>query len=289
MRLVRSFVVIALLSAFGRALRAQQPAPPPRPPLQSAHAPDSGRIVMDQQLGGDSVQAAPLDLRRGAIYLVEVRPARADVQIRRRVRDGSTAPPLDTVPISRTDSLLHWRQFGVVAREGGAHVAELTNPGVGATQVRVTLLRRAIQDSVPLRDRRTLVFTDNVAPGPSYVTLDSGVVYRIEVRDANIFLAPRSSYRAGVRQHPLVAGSFGSRGVPFVPSFTGEYRIDADGPSASVMIWREELDQVTFACSNSNNMDKPGCRELFPHSSNRTVIAIAIVLPLILVLDRIFR
>jgi hypothetical protein len=285
MRLVRSFVVIALLSAFGRALRAQQPAPPPRPPLQSAHAPDSGRIVMDQQLGGDSVQAAPLDLRRGAIYLVEVRPARADVQIRRRVRDGSTAPPLDTVPISRTDSLLHWRQFGVVAREGGAHVAELTNPGVGATQVRVTLLRRAIDDTLPSTARRTLVFSEIVGGGPSYVTLDSGVVYRIVAQDA-VSIGPRSGFRPPLRIAALVRG--GGTGVPVIPEFTGEYRIDTD-VSASVQIWREEADPKEIACIRNNG--GPGCQGSGsgPHMSNRTVIAIFVVLPLIVVLDAIFR
>jgi hypothetical protein len=283
MRNVGPFVVLVLAGLAARPARAQQSASSARPPLQSAHAPDSGRIVLDQQLGGDSVQAARLDLRRGAIYLVEVRPERANVQVRRRVRDGSTSPPLDTVPIPRTDSLLHWRQFGVVAREGGAHVAELTNPGVGATQVRVTLLRRAIDDTVPSSARRTLVFSEIVGGGPSYVTLDSGVVYRVVAQDA-VSLAPRSGYRAPLRIAPLVRG--GGTGVPIIPEFTGEYRIDTDA-SASVQIWREEADPTELACIR--NTGGPGCHGPKPHISVRSVLIIGLALPFIMLVDALFR
>src|SRR5258708_36170062 len=118
MLIVRPIVAIVLASLAGRPLGAQQPARAAPAPPPSAHAPDSGRVVFEHRLGGDSVQAASLDWRRGAIYKVEVRNERAEVQIRPLVRDGSSVPPLDTVPLARTDSLLHWRVFGVAAREG---------------------------------------------------------------------------------------------------------------------------------------------------------------------------
>ena len=114
---------------------------PPRALAQSPTTPDSGRVVLSTVLGGDSSQASGVTLRARATYRVQVQPARADLQIRRRLT-GPTPPPfLTQTPVPALDTLTHWRTFDITADSGGQHFVELTNPGVGSTLVRVTMLR----------------------------------------------------------------------------------------------------------------------------------------------------
>ena len=63
-------------------------------PVRPAAA-DSGRVVLETRLGGDSSQATTVNLRRGATYRVWLRPARADIRVRRLAHDTITRPPLD--------------------------------------------------------------------------------------------------------------------------------------------------------------------------------------------------
>lgn len=101
---------------------------------------------------------------------------------------------------------------------------------------------RATADTARTRE---LVFSETVGGGPSYVTLDSGVVYRVVANGAAI-ITPRQQYRAPAFR--FAGPQPGPFGAPYVPSFTGEYRLDATGSGASVQIYREAVDQRSAAC-----------------------------------------
>lgn len=135
----------------------------------------------------------------------------------------------------------------------------------------------------------TLLYSEVIGGTPVYVTLDSGVVYRIvtfgfvhrgpwlfdrPVADGAVYstqrvldqvtpngtvlLAPRRLYQAPVWIAPLVDGS--GAGVPFVPAFGGEYQLSSDGDRGpvAVRIYRDEADQRELACIHSPSRN--GCR-----------------------------
>lgn len=240
-RLTHSVAIVA--AALGFAL-----------PATAQTARDSGYVVLDTRLGGDSAQVTTANLRRGASYLVRVRSLRADIQVRRRSRDTTAARPLEQTPLS-ADSVTTWRSFRVTAGEGGEHFVELTNPGIGTTAITVSLLRRASGDTLATNERRTLVFSDNISGGPSFVSLDSGVVYRFIAVGGTVYISPRAMYRTPLRPAPIIHP--GSTGTPYLTEFSGEYRIDGDGTDVSVRIYREEMDAVQVACLT--NPRGPGC------------------------------
>jgi hypothetical protein len=247
-------LVFALTAA--PALLAGQALPMVRP-----QASDSGRVVLETRLGGDSSQATRVDLRRGATYRVYVRPARGEIVVRKMTQDTGAASraPLDTTTVPPDDSTRESRSFNVVARLNGGHLVELTNPRIGTTSVRITLLRRAAGDTLPTTARRRLIYNENVSAGPAIVELDSGRVYRI-VHGLNVYIAPRSGYRPPVRLAPLTRSAFGGiAGVPFIPEFSGEYRLTVDpGDDASIQIYEEEADAAEIECIRNPN--GPGCR-----------------------------
>ncbi len=84
---------------------------------------------------------------------------------------------------------------------------------------------------------------------------------------------------------PLVRG--GGTGVPVIPSFTGEYRIDADSATASVQVWIEDADPQEMACIR--NPGGPGCRATSGPRSARSVIIIGLAIPFIMLVDALFR
>jgi len=224
------------------------------------------------------VQVTTVTLRRGARYLVRVRPAGAEIQIRRRSRDTTTAQPL--LASAAPESLMSWRAFRVTTAEAGEHFVELTNPGIGATLVRVSLLSRAPGDTAATIERRTLVFSENVSGGPSFVTLDSGVVYRFIAVGSDVLISPRVLYRTPLRAAPMVHP--GPTGTPFIPEFTGEYRLDAVG-DASVRIYREEMDAVQLACLR--NPRGPGCLASRRRGGTKLGVVLALVsVPIIIVI-----
>ena len=237
---------------------------------------DSGRIVLETRLGGDSAQATTVNLRQGATYRVWVRPARADIQVRRLTNDTAAGAraPLDTASLPAEDSSRMSRVFTVTAHDRGDYIVELTNPQIGTTSVRVTMMRRALSDTLSTNMRRRLVWTGTVGGGPSYVTLDSGVVYRILVHDAVTF-TPRQAFRAP----PFTVLSTDARGfgVPVVPAFTGEYRLDtvSETATSSVQIYQEEVDAAGLACIR--NPSGPGCRKKHPLGMLLAMLSIPIV------------
>src|SRR5437868_12988998 len=129
---------IAVLAAVIPGAARAQVTPPATPAIYR----DSGRIVLETRLGGDSAQATTVNLRGGATYRVWVRPARAEVVLRRLSRDTSAASraPLDTVGLPSEDSTHMSRMFKVTVREQGDDIVELTNPQIGTTSVRITVM-----------------------------------------------------------------------------------------------------------------------------------------------------
>lgn len=252
-------VITAFLALAGRPAGAQS-------------ARDSGFVTLDARLGGDSAQVTTTTMRRGATYLVQVRPLLADIQIWRRSRDTTAARQLVQSP-GPADSLAGWRSFMVTTGEGGEHFVELTNSGIGATTVRVSLLRRAPGDTAATNERRQLVFSDNVSGGPSFVTLDSGVVYRFVAVGGTVFISPRGMYRTPLRPAPIVHP--GATGAPYLAEFTGEYRLDSDGNDVSVRIYREAMDAVQMACLA--NPRGPGCLASRSHRGPRIGIILALI------------
>lgn len=223
-------------------------------PVAAQAARDSGYVALDARLGGDSSQVTTANFRRGASYLVQVRPRRAEIRIWRRSRDTTAARPLEQSPVP-TDSLSESRGFRITTAEAGEHFVELTNPGIGATSVRVSLLHRARGDTAATNERRELIFSDNVSGGPSFVSLDSGVVYRFIAVGGDLLISPRGMYRAPIRAAPIVHP--GATGWAYLTEFAGEYRLDATGADVSVRIYREAMDAVQMACLN--NPRGPGC------------------------------
>jgi hypothetical protein len=285
-RVRRTFLVAACLAAAAAPKLAPQVPPAvaqqPTPVVpQHARAPDSGRVLIEQMLGGDSSQATTADLRRGAFYRVDAQPSRADISLRLRVRNGTTAPaPLERINLP-LDTIPEWRSWVVAVREGGTHVIELTNPGLGATRVRVSALFRARSDTLFLDERDRVIWSEIVGGGPSFVTLDSGIVYQVESR-TDVSISPRMMSGAPVRQ----LGGFTHNPIFTVP-LPGEYRIEvARGASAPVKIWVFDEDQSIYHCFRSAN--DPGC---YSHRSlsSRAVLVGILAIPVFVVLGLIFK
>lgn len=247
---------VAVLSGVVPVSARAQANPPATPAIYR----DSGHIVLETRLGGDSAQATTVNLRRGATYRIWVRPTRAQVVLRRLSQDTTAASraPLDTVGLPSEDSTRTSRMFKVTAREQGEHIVELTNPQVGTTSVRIAIMERAASDTLPTNMRRRLVWTGTVGGGPSYVTLDSGVVYRIVVHDDVVF-TPRQIFRAPPFTVTVQLGH--ASGIPVIPGYTGEYRMDTASQTAtsSVQIYEEAVDAADIACIR--NPAGPGCRK----------------------------
>jgi hypothetical protein len=238
---------------------------------------DSGRVVLETRLGGDSSQATTVNLRRGATYRVWVRPARAEIAVRRLTRDTAAAARAahHTTTQPSEDSTHMSRVFNITARAQGEHIVELTNPQVGGTSVRITFLHRAAYDTLPTSARRTLLYNEATGTTGIIVSLDSGKVYRLQ-SDDDVYIAPRSGYRAPVRLAPLIRG--GGSGVPFIPEFTGEYRVYG---GTSVRIYEEEADAAEIACIR--NPSGPGC-----HGKNNHGLGVLLALVSIPIVAYVF-
>jgi hypothetical protein len=244
---------------------------------------ETRRVVLDTRLGGDSSQATMVDLRAGATYWLAVRPASAQLTMRRAAPAAPRAEPLRMVALHNADSA-DARAWEVVADSGGRHLLELTNPRIGMARVRLIMVRRGAADTLPVSLRHTLVFSDVVGGGPSYVTLDSGKIYRVIVHDDVVF-TPRQQFRA----QPMVVGYTidGATGVPIMPVFTGEYRLDTVSPTASssVQIYEEEGDALAQRCFESHGAD--GC--VRRSGGVASALALAAIIPAIVVLDMVAR
>ena len=155
----RHALAAVLLLAVPAAARAQQPAPPrPNPP------------VLVTILGGDSAQATLVQLRRRTVYRLQFQPATAQLSVRFRTRDGSTVPPLDTLPSVPADSLAGYGSTRVATEYSGEYIVELTNAQIGATSVRMTAMGPA------RRAPRLLVAQGEESPGPQGRSFMSFVV-----------------------------------------------------------------------------------------------------------------
>ena len=265
-------MVIAVWLALPAGLRAQQVTA------------DSGRVVLETRLGGDSAQATLVQLRRGATYRLEFRPAGAQLSVRARTRDGASVAPLDTLARNPLDSVPGWRTQRVVARDAGYHIVELTNPGVGTTTVRMVLMRRGAADTMPSALVSHLLYNEMAGNNPVYVALDSGKIYRVVVTDGYIALSPRALYKPPVRFVPLSTrgGAFGSA---FIADYSGDYRVDGDG---SFQIYSVEGDSAAYACIRRTrgfnclgNPDTP--------RSHMAPFIVAGAIPLMFLLDALFR
>jgi hypothetical protein len=251
---------------------------------------DSGRVILETRLGGDSAQATRVDLRAGATYRFEFRPAGAQLVIRRRTRDGSSVPPLQLAPPSMQDTLPGWTINRVTAVEAGEHIVELTNPQVGTTTVRLVMLHRAAGDSLPTRLQATLLYNEDVSGGPVYVALDSGQIYRISVTMGTIYLSPRSAYQAPVRFVATGGTTAGNTfGTPFLAEYTGQYRVETDpGATATFRIYSAAGDPIAAACVRN-----PDGRECLgnPRTERSKLgpFIIALAVPAIFLIDKVFR
>ena len=272
--MARRALIIAALLGVPVSLRAQQATA------------DSGRVVLETRLGGDSAQATRVTLRRGATYRLEFRPATAQLSIRQRTRTGSPVPPLDTLPRNPLDSVPGWRTQRIMAQAAGEHIVELTNPGIGATTVRMVLMRRGDADTMPSALVSHLLYNENTSAGPVYIALDSGKIYRVVVSNGYIALSPRSLSRPPVRMAPLSTRG-GSFGVPFIADYTGDYRVDGADDS-SFQIYSVEGDSAAYACIR--NTHGFGCIGN-PHTrrNNLAPFIVAAAVPLMFILDRIAR
>ena len=252
---------------------------------------DSGQVILDTHLGGDSAQAAQVGLRRGATYRLEFRPAGAQLLIRQRTRDGAAAPPLDTLTRSPLDTVpAGWRAVRIQPTANGAHVIELTNPQVGPTSVRLVVVHRSPTDTAGHAISH-LVANENVSGTiPVFLALDSGHIYRIvPVQNAPIYMSPRSISRPPIRFVLIGGPSRGVIGIPFVADFTGDYRFETDpGSEASFQLYEVEGDSAMAACVRRTR--GAGClgNPSTPHSHFAPIV-IAISLPVIFLINAISR
>ena len=148
--------------------------------------------------------------------------------------------------------------------------------------VEVTLVALAPGDVLPRTGTATLVASEIVSDAPTFVTLDSGVVYRI-VPNGTVYLAPRLLNQPPVRIAPLVSAS--GTGVPFIPPYTGEYRLygDANEGPVAVRIYLDEADQRELSCvRNPSQRGGRGAADLDPrargHESLKVLLVAAIIL-----------
>jgi hypothetical protein len=151
----------------------------------------------------------------------------------------------------------------------------------------------AADTTTPASAHRALVFSEEMsanASGPQFVTLDSGVVYRLYIDgDAQVAISARDQSRPAPRAARILFGeqavptttvrfaqAIDSRpaffvaqeplahraGVPFEAPASGEYRVET-GPStasiALVRIFREESDNLSALCVADPHAH--GCRD----------------------------
>lgn len=211
---------------------------------------DSGRVVLETRLGGDSGQATTVFLRRGATYRLAVRPSQAEIVIRPMAQGGANPAPLDLVPAADDGS--GDRVFTVAARDHSRHLVELTNTQVGATGVRLIFLRRADDDTLRVTGNSRPIFDEFVGDERVSVPLDSGRVYRF-VAPATIWLT--AAGRDSIRMAPPLRGR---GGVSFIPGATTRYRILVEaGTDVPVQVYEIEARAEQVACIR--DPEGPGC------------------------------
>lgn len=272
----RAIIAVLVCASVAGPVRAQNS----RPTLVT-HLTDTAQIVLETRLGGDSSQATSVKLRPGGTYLVAAHTHGAQIRIRHFAHHGTAQPPLDPRPLQPGDSVVGWDEFRVVAGEGGDHSVELMNPGVGMTSVKILLMHRAPGDTLPTTLQHELVFSDHVGPTPNYVTLDSGVTYRI-LPTTNVYITPRVG---GAQPFEVAYADAGAAGFAYRPPVTGEYRIVTDGDDGAVRIYREASDQIAEQCGHVGGT---GCGYR-PGRSPRAALAVALFIPVVAILDKLFR
>jgi hypothetical protein len=186
-----------------------------------------GALIATLHLGGDSVQVARLPLHAGQVYRLEITPTTAQIQVR---PPTPGAPPLPHIGRPPVDGSIVW---AFVARRGN-HYIELTNPGIGATAVRVIaegLPPTAVAAAGAPVHYDSTVF-DESFPGPrGTVQLVAGNAYRLEITPPVGDVSIRYAHTPGAPPlvlYPLsdpVAARGGDARL-LVPSTTSEYRID---------------------------------------------------------------
>lgn len=231
-------------------------------------------VIADLHLGGDSVQATVVPLRAHEAYLVEVTPARA--QIRLHLRTSASQQLL--APIARADRAPPdgGAVSGLAPRHSGEYIVELTNPGAGATHVRIiweTTVRRPAASflpaaaAAPADEAPTTVF-DETFPGPAASVLLAGdVVYRVEISPATTsarvaIYSARSRSGPPLMMYPTDERAIGAGGATFViiPTNTDEYRLDVavsgDEP-ARVRIIRDPKESARWVRVAEETRDLP--------------------------------
>lgn len=269
-RLAVAVVAACFMSA--PALAQQRPAAIPA---------DTTHLILQTQLGGDSSQVTTVQLRAGATYLIATRTRGAQISVRHLARNGIRAAPLDTLPRQSSDTVPGWFTYRFAAHDAGEHSIELTNPAIGATPVKVILLHRAAGDTLPTTLQHELVFSDHIGPTPNYVTLDSGVTYRI-LSNVNVYIAPR---HGGAPPFEAVFADAGAAGVAFRAVYGGEYSLQTDGDDGSVRIYMEASDQVANACQKIGGSGCP----YRPRHSIRGVLFAAALIPAAMILGMVFK
>jgi len=209
-RTAAALAVTLLLS--GRGLTAQTPQP-------------AGAVIATLHLGGDSAQVAALPLTGGQIYRLEIAPVQAVVQVRPAATGQRPLPHIYRPPMAD-------RVVWAVLAQRGTHYIELTNPGIGATTVRV------IAEGVPMAlvAAPSLVYDSTVFdesfPGPrGTVELVEGYAYRLEITPPVGDVTIRSANLPGAPPmvlYPLSTPALGRGGFTrlLVPATTDNYRID---------------------------------------------------------------
>ncbi len=214
-------------------------------PSPAAAQVGAGTVVLSTHLGGDSVQAGLARLRQGATYRVVVRPAAPSLQIRPPAVTGMPQEPLTLRGLPATDTVSGGLGYRIVADRTGDHVVELTLAGAPEVIVEITIVSLARGDALAHTTDGFVVFNGSVGAAPQRILLDSGVVYRIQPIAGTVYLAPPMLSMPPVSFAPLMRS--GGAGAPFLPVYSGEYRLYADG-DVTVRVYRRDEDQGEMSC-----------------------------------------
>lgn len=227
----------ALLLVAALPLAAQQP-----------------RIVLDGQLGGDSARTRPLVMVPPNSYRIEVRPANADLIVRGAHSGRGYGQTLALNPAG--DSLPGGRSYVVTPGDSATYSIVLAGVA-GMAIVRVIEIPPAAGNVAAVLGRETLLLSEVVGVSPTFIELDTGIVYRFVVsEDADVYIAPRLASGAPVRLAPLVRG--GGHGIPFMASQPGTYALTTAGGSTQVRVYRAAADAAEMACIRNPRTE--GCR-----------------------------
>ena len=242
----------ALVIAAVLPLKAQQP-----------------RVILEGQIGGDSARSRTVVMQRPNSYRIEVRPASAELVVRGVSSSRGYGQSLALNPLVG-DSVPGGRGFIVMPEDSATYSIALAS-GSPIAIIRVIEVVPGRGDVASGIGRDELLLSEIVGVSPTYMWLDTGIVYRFFVQD-EVYLSPRSVGGAPVRLAPLVRG--GGHGAPFMANQAGEYAIFTLAGSAPVRVYRSQADAAELACIRDRRTE--GCSQSNRPTSPRNRIGLLI-------------